>query len=236
MIDLHLHRTQAKPSLRLSEWLNVLRAGVLGMNDGIISTAGIVLGVAGAQQSSFALFIAGISEMLAGAFSMGGGEYVSVSQQRDMQKTAAQKQQQAIAEHYPEELAELTQVYVDKGISTELAQQVATELMLKDGLGATCREKYNIELGNYFNPWHAAVSSFCSFFVGAILPLLTITLVPARWKVQVTFVAVACALLLTGYVSATLGQTNRRKAVWRNLIVGLLTMIVTYAVGHLFAI
>lgn len=236
MIDLHLHLTQTKPSLHLSAWLNVLRAGVLGMNDGIISTAGIVLGVAGAQQSSFALFIAGISGMLAGAFSMSGGEFVSVSQQRDMQKTAAQKQQQAIAEHYPQELAELTQVYVDKGISVELAHQVAAELMVKDGLGATCREKYNIELGNYFNPWPAAVSSFCSFFVGAILPLLTITLVPARWKVQVTFVAVACALLLTGYVSATLGQTRRRKAVWRNLVVGLLTMIVTYAVGHLFAI
>lgn len=107
MIDLHLHRTQTKPSLHLSAWLNVLRAGVLGMNDGIISTAGIVLGVAGAQQSSFALFIAGISGMLAGAFSMSGGEFVSVSQQRDMQKTAAQKQQQAIAEHYPQELAEV---------------------------------------------------------------------------------------------------------------------------------
>ncbi|MFD0896134.1 VIT1/CCC1 transporter family protein [Loigolactobacillus binensis] len=236
MIDLHIHRSAAKPSLKLTEWLNVLRAGVLGMNDGIISTAGIVLGVAGAQQSSFALFIAGISGLIAGAFSMGGGEFVSVSQQRDMQKTAAQKQRQAIADHYPEELADLTQVYLDKGISPALAQQVATELMLKDGLGATCQEKYNIELGNYFNPWHAALSSFLSFSAGAVLPLLTITLVPVRWKVQVTVIAVALALILTGYSSATLGHTNRTKAVLRNLLVGLLTMIVTYAMGHLFVI
>nr|SFZ88300.1 hypothetical protein LREN565_1413 [Loigolactobacillus rennini] len=236
MLDLHLHRSQSKPSLRLSEWLNVLRAGVLGMNDGIISTAGIVLGVAGAQQSSFALFIAGVSGMLAGAFSMGGGEYVSVSQQRDMQAMTAHRQKQAIAKNYPKELADLTAVYTAKGISKELAQQVATELMLKDGLGATCREKYNIELGNYFNPWHAAISSFCSFFAGAILPLLTITLVPAKWKVSVTMLAVACALLLTGYASATLGKTKRKRAVLRNLLVGLLTMFVTYAVGHLFAI
>ncbi|ANK60824.1 MULTISPECIES: VIT1/CCC1 transporter family protein [Loigolactobacillus] len=236
MIDLHIHRSPTKPSLRLSEWLNVLRAGVLGMNDGIISTAGIVLGVAGAQQSSFMLFIAGISGMLAGAFSMGGGEFVSVGQQRDMQRATAAKQRQAISDDYPKELAELTRVYTAKGISTELAQQVAIELMAKDGLSATCREKYNIELGNYFNPWHAAISSFFSFFVGSILPLLTITLVPAKWKVAVTFFAVGCALLLTGYVSATLGQTRRRKAVLRNLVVGLLTMAVTYAVGHLFAI
>ncbi|MCH4057470.1 MAG: VIT family protein [Lactobacillaceae bacterium] len=215
----------------LSEQLNIIRAGVLGANDGIVSVAGIVIGVAGAQQSQTALFIAGISGMFAGALSMGGGEYISVSTQRDTQKTLAQQQSDNIQRHYDSELQALTQHYEKECLTSDLAGEVAEQLMANNALGVTLKAKNNIELQNYFNPWHAAISSFCSFILGALLPLLSITFIPNPFKVRGTIAAVMLAMIFTGYTSATLGNSNRLKGVLRNLLVGLGTMVITYLIG-----
>jgi len=168
----------------LSEQLNIIRAGVLGANDGIVSVAGIVVGVAGAQQSQTALFIAGLSGMFAGALSMGGGEYVSVSTQRDTQKTMTQLQNRSIKNDYAGELENLTQHYESEGLKHDLALEVASELMANDALNVTLKSKCNIEVQHYFNPWHAAISSFFSFMLGSLLPLLAITLIPYPTKFQ----------------------------------------------------
>lgn len=215
----------------LSEQLNIIRAGVLGANDGIVSVAGIVIGVAGAQQSQAALFIAGISGMFAGALSMGGGEFVSVSTQRDTQKTMTQLQNLNIENDYQGELESLTHHYENEGLTTDLAQKVANQLMENDALNVTLKSKCNIEIKHYFNPWNAAISSFCSFILGSLLPLLSITFIPYPYKVSGTIGAVILALTCTGYVSASLGNSNRLKGILRNLLVGIATMSVTYLIG-----
>lgn len=215
----------------LSEQLNIIRAGVLGANDGIVSVAGIVIGVAGAQQSQTALFIAGLSGMFAGALSMGGGEFVSVSTQRDTQKTMTRLQSQNIENDYEGEVQRLTQHYQAEGLTPELSNEVATQLMKKDALNATLKSNCNIELKHYFNPWHAAISSFFSFICGSLLPLLSITFIPYPYKVPGTIGAVILALTCTGYASATLGNSDRIKGVLRNLLVGIGTMTVTYLLG-----
>ncbi|WP_057764840.1 VIT1/CCC1 transporter family protein [Companilactobacillus tucceti] len=216
---------------RLSEKLNVIRAGVLGANDGIISVAGIVLGVAGANQGQLALLIAGLSGMFAGAFSMAGGEYVSVSTQRDTQKTMTKFQQATLKEHREEETDKLTQKYINEGLSPELANKCSKELMKSHGLETTLRSKYNIELHHYFNPWHAAICSFFSFICGAILPLLSITLIPDPYKIVGTMFAMILALMGTGYISSKLGHNNSMKFIIRNVITGSLTMLITYLIG-----
>lgn len=215
----------------LSEQLNIVRAGVLGANDGIVSVAGIVIGVAGAQQSQTALFIAGISGMFAGALSMGGGEFVSVSTQRDTQKTMTELQSNNIKTDYEGELNRLAAHYEDEGLTPELSLEVATQLMENDALNVTLKSKNNIEIKHYFNPWHAAVSSFFSFILGSLLPLLSITFIPYPYKVPGTIGAVILALTCTGYASASLGHSDRLKGVLRNLLVGIGTMTITYLLG-----
>lgn len=215
----------------LSEQLNIIRAGVLGANDGIVSVAGIVVGVAGAQQSQKALFIAGLAGMFAGALSMGGGEFVSVSTQRDTQKTVTKIQHDNLEDDYDGELHRLANHYQSEGLTSELSMEVATQLMKNDALNVTLKSNSNIELKHYFNPWHAAISSFFSFMLGSLLPLLSITFIPYPYKVSGTIGAVIIALTCTGYASATLGNSNRIKGVIRNLIVGIATMTVTYLIG-----
>lgn len=217
--------------LHLSERLNVIRAGVLGANDGIISVAGIVTGVAGAQQSQMTLFISGFAGMLAGALSMGGGEYVSVSTQRDTQKNLAKLQEQMISANPNREKNELINYYVSKGLSYDLSSEVASELMETDSLTSTLKAKFNLELKNYLSPWHAAFSSFFSFILGSLLPLIAITFIPYPYKVSGTMFSVIIALTFTGYVSSRLGNSNVIKGILRNLLVGLGTMVVTYFIG-----
>ncbi|KRN98104.1 VIT1/CCC1 transporter family protein [Companilactobacillus kimchiensis] len=215
----------------LSEQLNIIRAGVLGANDGIVSVAGIVIGVAGAQQSQTTLFIAGLSGMFAGALSMGGGEYVSVSTQRDTQKTMTRLQRQTINDDYDGEMARLADHYEASGLTPALSQEVAKQLMANDALNVTLKSNSNIELQHFFDPWHAAISSFFSFIIGSLLPLLSITFIPYPYKVPGTIGAVILALTCTGYISSTLGNSNRIKGVMRNLLVGIGTMTITYLIG-----
>lgn len=216
---------------RLAERLNWLRAGILGANDGIISTAGIVVGVAGATTDRDWLLLTGLAGLVAGAFSMAGGEYTSVSAQRDTERAALARERWELEHLADEELAELTLIYERKGLSRPLAEQVARELTAEDALAAHAEAELGIDADVQADPWSAALSSFVSFALGATLPLLAIVLPPPTARVPVTMVTVVLALALTGYAGARLGGGRRTRAALRAVVVGLLTMAVAYAVG-----
>jgi len=213
--------------------LNWLRAGVLGANDGIVSVAGIVIGVAAATASREPILTAGIAGLTAGAVSMALGEYVSVSTQRDTEKALLEKERTELDEQPEEELEELAAIYEAKGLTPETAWQVATELTEKDAFAAHVEAELGIDPDELTNPWHAAFSSAIAFTVGALLPLLAIVLLPAHLRIPLTFVVVAIALALTGYVSAVVGDADRRAAVVRVTVGGVLAMAVTYLIGTL---
>ncbi len=213
--------------------LNWLRAGVLGANDGIVSTAGLVVGVAGATGDRQAILVAGVAGLVAGAMSMATGEYVSVSTQRDSEQALLAKERRELREQPEEEMAELAAIYVGKGLSEPLARQVAEELAAHDALAAHAEVELGIDPDALTNPWHAAVASMVAFTIGALLPLLTITLAPAGLRLWVTALSVAAALAVTGFVSARLGFSPRLPAVLRNVIGGLLAMGVTHLIGQL---
>ena len=213
--------------------LNWLRAAVLGANDGIVSTAGVVMGVAGATDDSGAIVIAGIAALTAGALSMGAGEYVSVSTQRDSEKSILDLEAAELRQMPQTEERELAAMYVEKGLSPETAEKVARELTEHDALRAHADIEFGIDPDNLTNPWHAAWASMLAFTVGALLPLLIVAFVPAGVRVLVTVLSVVAALALTGFVSARIGYSPRLPAVVRNVSGGLLAMGVTYLIGML---
>lgn len=213
--------------------LNILRAGVLGGQDGIISTAGIVVGVAGASLDSTALLIAGLAGLVSGALSMAGGEYVSVSSQRDTEKALLDQERWELATMPEEELAELAGLFEEKGLSAELAREVAVQLHEKDALAAHAEIELGIDAHEFTNPWHAATSSAAAFAMGAALPLLAITLTPPGVRVYVTFAVVIAALIGTGLISAQVGGARKGSAVLRNVLVGTITMVVTFGIGSI---
>ncbi|GAA4909777.1 VIT1/CCC1 family predicted Fe2+/Mn2+ transporter [Stackebrandtia albiflava] len=220
----------------LGSRLNWLRAGVLGANDGIVSVAGLVVGVAGADAGHTALAASGIAGLVAGALSMAGGEYVSVSTQRDTERAMVRLEAYELATMPEAEERELADMYEERGLSPELAARVARELTERDALRAHSEMELGIDPDEYTNPWHAAGASSLSFAIGATLPLAAMTLTPAGWRVWATAVAVTLALALTGYVSARLGRAGKGRAVLRNVGVGVLTMTVTYVIGTLFGV
>jgi vacuolar iron transporter family protein len=213
--------------------LNWLRAGVLGANDGIVSTAGIVIGVAAATTSRTAILTAGLAGLAAGAMSMAAGEYVSVSTQRDTEQALLAKERRELREMPDEELAELTELYRAKGLTPELAHEVAVQLTEHDALGAHAEAELGIDPHDLANPWHAAWASMIAFTVGALLPLLAILLPPVGARIPLTAGSVAVALALTGWASAVLGRARVRPAVVRNVAGGCLAMLVTYGIGSL---
>ncbi|MBS2940031.1 VIT family protein [Nocardioides sp. J2M5] len=213
--------------------LNWLRAAVLGANDGIVSTAGVVMGVAGATDDSGAIVIAGIAALTAGALSMGAGEYVSVSTQRDSEKSILALEAKELRQMPETEERELARMYVEKGLRPETAKQVARELTEHDALRAHADIEFGIDPDDLTNPWHAAWASMVAFTVGALLPLLIVAFVPDSVRVLLTVVSVAAALALTGFVSARIGLSPRVPAVVRNVSGGLLAMGVTYLIGML---
>jgi VIT1/CCC1 family predicted Fe2+/Mn2+ transporter len=216
--------------------LNWLRAGVLGGNDGIVSTAGIVLGVAGATASQSTILTAGVAGMAAGAMSMAMGEYVSVSSQLDTEKALLDKERAELRDSPDEELAELTDMYAAKGISHDLAAEVAVQLTANDALAAHAEVELGINPGNLTSPLHAAFASMVAFTVGALLPLVAITVPPAAVRVPITVAAVLVALGLTGITSGWLGKAPRTRPFWRNVIGGGLAMAVTYGIGSLVGV
>ena len=213
--------------------LNALRAAVLGANDGIVSTAGLVMGVAGATTDRHTIFVAGLAGLVAGALSMAAGEYVSVSTQRDTERSLIQKETRELADEPEEELAELIGIYREKGLSDDLATRVAHELTEKDALRAHLEVELGIDPDELTNPWHAAWASMLSFTLGALLPLLTILLFSPSLRAVVTVVAVGLALAGTGFASARFGDAPPRPAVLRNVVGGMLAMAVTYLIGSL---
>ncbi|WP_029892245.1 VIT1/CCC1 transporter family protein [Nocardia brasiliensis] len=226
----HPHEPHAEG---LASKLNWLRAGVLGANDGIVSTAGLVVGVAAATTSTGAIFTAGIAGLSAGAISMAVGEYVSVSTQRDSERALLAKERRELREEPEYELAELVGIYEAKGLSPETARQVAAELTAHDAFTAHAEVELGLDPTELTNPWHAALSSAVSFTVGALLPLLAILLPPVPVRIPVTFAAVIVALALTGSISARLGGSAPGRAVLRVVLGGALAMAVTYGIGQL---
>ncbi|MFD4034811.1 VIT family protein [Streptomyces sp. NPDC058637] len=213
--------------------LNWLRAAVLGANDGVVSTAGLVVGVAGATGDRGTLLTAGLAGLLAGSMSMAAGEYVSVSTQRDSEQAALATEKRELEETPEAELAELTGLLEAKGLSGEVAREAAVQLTERDALRAHAEVELGIDPDELTNPWRAAGASFLAFTVGALLPLLAIVLPPVPLRLPVTVVAVLAALAFTGWWSARLGEAAVGRAVLRNMGGGALAMAVTYGAGAL---
>jgi vacuolar iron transporter family protein len=213
--------------------LNRLRAGVLGANDGIVSTAAVMVGVAGATTQSGPLVLAGAAAVAGGAISMALGEYVSVSSSSDAQRAIIAQERAELREDPATKVLELAAVYRHKGLSPETALTVARELTENDALDAHLDAEHHLGLDEVVDPWHAAFASFVAFLLGALLPFLVAVLVPHPAKVPVTFVAVLLALATTGFVGARLGDASPVRAMVRVVVGGALALTATYVIGSL---
>jgi vacuolar iron transporter family protein len=208
-----------------------LRAAVLGANDGILSTAGLVLGVAAADASVGAIATAGIAGMVAGALSMAAGEYVSVSSQRDAERADLALERRELAEDPAGELEELAGIYRARGLDPELARQVAEELTERDALGSHARDELGITHERRARPLQAAWTSALSFVLGAIIPLVTITAAPEPARVPLTVVLTLVALAVLGGLGARLGGAPMGRAALRVTVWGAVAMALTSAIG-----
>ena len=211
---------------------NWLRAAVLGANDGIVSVAALVVGVAGASVSSNSIFIVGIAGLLAGALSMSVGEYVSVSSQRDIERAYLEKERFELENFPAEELEELTGIYEKKGLKRETAEAVAQELTAIDAFAAHADAELGIDPEALTNPLHAAFASAAAFTVGAIVPIIAIVLPPVGIRIPVEFVA----LVITGFLSAHVSNTSKTKVILRVVFGGIVAMAITFGVGQLFGV
>lgn len=214
--------------------LNWLRAAVLGANDGIVSLAALVVGVAGASTSDSVIFVTGIAGVLAGALSMAVGEYVSVSSQRDTEQALIAKEKFELANYADAELDELISIYERKGVTPETARAVAHELTAHDAFAAHADAELGIDPHNLTSPWQAGFASAVSFTAGALIPLIAIVIPPAPWRVGVTFAAVLVALIITGILSAWASGARTVPVTIRMVIGGALAMAITFGIGTLF--
>ncbi len=213
--------------------MNWLRAAVLGANDGIISLAALIVGVAGAAVSTGHILLTGIAGLLAGALSMAVGEYVSVSSQRDSEKALLEKERFELA-HYPhEEFTELVGLYEKKGLKKETAEIVAKELTAHDVFAAHADAELGIHATELTNPWYAAAASAASFTAGALIPIVAILISPMTFRIPATFGAVIVALLITGIASARMSGASTVVATARVLLGGILAMLITFGIGSL---
>ena len=223
-----------KTTQTMEEKLNVLRAGVLGSNDGILTVVGVLVSVAAATTNHFTIFIAGLSDLLACAFSMAAGEYASVSAQKETEKAAVAKEAALLKTDWHGQMQAVKDFYVQRGVRADTAEAIAKDLLQKKPLATVVRVKYDIELGHYLNPWDASFASLFSAALGGLLPLMAMTFVNGNLKWYATILAVAVTSALTGYLSAKLGDGLTRRAVIRNIIIGLITITIHYGVGKLF--
>jgi len=217
----------------LASKLNWLRAGVLGANDGIVSVAAIVVGVAGATPNTAAILAAGAAGLIGGAVSMALGEYVSVSSSKDTTHALIEKERAELASDPDAELRELAGLYRAKGLSAETAQLVAEELTANDSLAAHLDAELNIDPNDVASPWTAAWASAVAFTIGGVLPLLTILLLPPAIRIPGTFVIVLAALAGTGILSARIGGASVGRTVTRVVVGGALALGATFLVGWL---
>jgi VIT1/CCC1 family predicted Fe2+/Mn2+ transporter len=215
--------------------LNRMRAAVLGANDGIVSVSSIIVGVAGATNNRGAIFTAGVAGLVAGAFSMAVGEFVSVGSQRDTEEAYIAVEKRRLRDHADEELEELAGLYEAKGMSAKTALQVAKELTEHDVIKAHLDAEFGIDEEDLNSPGQAAVTSMVAFTLGGVIPLIAVLSVSGRTsRIVATFIAVLIALVITGYLSATVGNASRRKAIVRVVVGGTLAMTATYLVGRAF--
>jgi len=216
--------------------LNWLRAAVLGANDGIVSVASVIVGVAGATQDTKVILTAGVAALVAGALSMAAGEYVSVSTQRDTERALLEKEKIELQTIPDQELEELIGIYEKKGLSRPTAEIVGRELTEHDAFGAHAEAELHIDPNNLTDPWHATYASGLAFLCGAIIPILAIILAPAKYDIPATFISVVVALIITGALSANAGGAQKRLAIIRVVIGGVIAMLVTFGVGKLFGV
>lgn len=213
-----------------------LRAGVLGANDGIVSTASLVLGVAAAGAATQGVLVAGVAGLVAGAMSMAAGEYVSVSSQADTERADLAREKRELAEDPEQEHAELTSIYVKRGLDKALAANVATQLMEHDALGAHSRDELGISDTLAAQPVQAALASAGTFAVGAALPLLMVFLLPASALMWGVAISSLFFLALLGFLAARTGGAPPIRSVIRVTFWGALAMALTAGVGALFEV
>lgn len=220
----------------LSHRSNWLRASVLGANDGLISTASLMTGMAAAQPDFQTLLLTGISALVGGAISMAAGEYVSVSSQSDTEQADLEIERRELAQHPEAELAELTRIYCQRGLSPELAQQVAEQLTAHNALDAHLRDEIGLSETTSAHPLQAALASAGAFAVGAVIPLLVTLLLPNEILLSALVVSTLLGLAGLGYVSATLGGAKPLPAVGRVVIWGMIALGVTGVIGKLVGV
>lgn len=213
--------------------LNQLRAAVLGANDGIVSVAATVVGVAGATTATGPVLAAGAAALAGGAVSMALGEYVSVSSQSDSENAKIAAAKRELEQDETAARKELAAHWQEQGLTPETAEQVATELHRRNALGARLSIEGDIDPDDIVSPWHAAIASFLAFFVGALLPLAAILLPPPDLRIPVTFASTLLALALTGWIAAKVGEANPVRASLRVVIGGALALGITFAIGSL---
>ena len=214
--------------------LNWLRASVLGSNDGIVSIAALVVGVAAVGTSPHTLLLTGVAGLLAGSFSMAVGEYVSVSSQRDTEKALLEKERYELEHEAESELEELTSIYEQKGLTRATAEQVAKELTAHDAFAAHVHAELGIDPNALTSPWQASLASAVSFALGGIVPIIAVTMPETSVRIQSAFVAVFIALVLTGIISARVSGAPAMKTIYRVVFGGILAMAATFYAGKLF--
>lgn len=213
-----------------------LRAAVMGANDGIVSTSSLILGVAAASTAQSDIMLAGIAGLVAGAMSMAAGEYVSVSSQSDTENADLEIERKALDEHYELEQQELAAIYETRGLTPELAKQVAEQLMISDALGAHARDEIGITDTSQARPLQAALSSALTFTIGALLPLLVAWWAPPSLLISLVALFSLLFLALLGAVAARVGGAPILKAAVRVMFWGALAMSLTFAIGHVFGV
>ncbi|GJQ37480.1 MAG: membrane protein [Anaerolineaceae bacterium] len=211
-----------------------LRAGVLGANDGIVSTASLVVGVAAASAVRGDVLLAGIAGLVAGAMSMAAGEYVSVSSQADTEKADLAREKMELETDDVTERRELVNIYIQRGLEPALAKKVADQLMAKDALMAHARDELGLNEIHTAQPIQAALASALSFAVGAILPLLAVMVAPVQWMIPIVVASSLLFLAVMGVIAAKLGGANMWVGALRVAFWGLLAMLATFLVGKLF--
>lgn len=222
------------PIESMTSKLNWLRAGVLGANDGIVSTSALMVGVAGAGTSVGGILTAGVAALVAGAFSMGVGEYVSVSSQRDSERAAIKREVALLKQNPDGQVDQLAHMYEERGLQPDTAHRVAVELTGADPLRAHLDVEYKLDPEDLNNPWAAAAASALAFTLGSLIPLLAALLAPSSWMPWSIVAATVLALLITGFVSARIGASSKRAATFRVLIGGIIALTATWFIGSLF--
>lgn len=227
-------RTILHPESHLVERVGWLRAAVLGANDGIVSTASLIVGVAAASPRHSDILIAGVAGLVAGAMSMAAGEYVSVSSQSDTEQADLARERAELQNDIEFERSELADIYVKRGVEPDLARQVALQLMAKDALGAHARDELGISEITTARPVQAALTSAVTFAVGAALPLLMVVIAPLAYVVPVVAAAALIFLGVLGAVGARAGGADVARATLRVTFWGALAMALTAGIGKIF--